>query len=1201
MLATASATLIAAGSAPADTVIVPLSPVADTRLIQDGWGINSNFGSDAEIGVYQNRDRSLLRFDLANGLPDGSTLEAANLVLTISNPYGGNPNAEVMNVYRLTQAWTEFGVTWNSYDGTNPWTSAGGDYDVTPRSSSTASGGVGQAISWDVTSLAQEWKDNTYANYGLLVTNSGTTNGIHFASKESGAIAFRPYLAATITTPVAAPSGAWTWNGGDGVTAPIDGAGTWTDSNKWWNGVSAATWADGNNAIFGAADGIAGTVTIASSVAPASLWFQAAGSGTYTINGGTLDLDGGYRVIQTDVAAAIGSTISNGGIIKQGSSTLTLSGANTYSGSTVISAGAVSLSTATALPTTGAVTLAAGTTLSNDAPADTSFNIGRLTLSGGELAATAAPNVALGNFHLKGDVTVTGTTTSTISADVRLIQNDNRVFDVAATGDLSGVDLLISGRIGHYSGYSWGFGTKSGAGTMKLTGPVEIGGMTVNSGKIIFEDTAAGWGVFATNLTNNALVEISVNSGSQSFAVPITGSGSLTKTGPGSLTLSAVSNYSGGTFVDSGTLVLPGNGGLGRIQGTLTVNTNGTVETTGDGTGLGFLNQISSVNLQGGTLTSAGTMHIWNITGELNMTGALLQNNNGSSDANGPTMEWNRTSVTTSASGVSSTIAGRINLRPDSGYTGPTFTVADGAADDDLLVNAAVTESAGGMGITKAGLGTMTLTGVNSYTGPTTVSAGTLQIGNGVSGGSLASAAITNNAALVVNPATNVTFSQPISGMGSLTKQGTTTVSLTGANTYTGDTIVNAGTLELLNNSATVVSATVVNAGFETPDYTGGAWNYLSNDGIIAWSMPSSAAGISSSPSTWTATAPEGDQVGFIQLNGSITQTITIPSNGDYVVSFQSANRPGYQPSEITVSIDATTVGHWTASQLSSGAAFISRTTNPITLTAGTYTLTFQGTAVGADSATVIDAVSVSNPVTNGSLVFHPGDNGVSNKITGSGAGGVLLNGQFYLNLADAATAHGNSWMLVDNANLTEVYGANFSVTSNFGAFTNNSGVWSLTYGESAWTFDQSTGLLTFSNLVTDPFQNWIQTGWPTLGDMTPGGDPDNDGISNLMEYVLQGGDPSLPSGGILPEADASNPSNVVFTFYRRNASAVDTTQVFQHNTDLGSVWTDLAVPGGTGVVITPNTPAAGIDEVVITVPKNGEPSIFGRLRVTKP
>ena len=321
---------------------------------------------------------------------------------------------------------------------------------------------------------------------------------------------------------------------------------------------------------------------------------------------------------------------------------------------------------------------------------------------------------------------------------MRVVANETRAFTVAPTGDLSGIDLLVSGKLGHHNGSAWGFATKSGDGVMKISGINEIGSLTVNTGKLILENSGIA-GMGNGGLINNAQTELCVTgSNAVSFGQAIQGGGSITKTGTGTLELSAVSSHTGGTTVNDGKLILAtGNSsGTGRIRGALTINANGTVETTGDGTGLGWVDQISAVTLNGGALTSAGIIHIWNIPGGITMTGGLLQSNNGTSDPNGPHLEWNRASVTTNASAATATIAGRIRMRNDGSYSGITFTVADGSAATDLLVSAALTEASGGMGITKNGPGTMTLTGTNNYTGQTSVNEGTLRA-NGSLGGAV--------------------------------------------------------------------------------------------------------------------------------------------------------------------------------------------------------------------------------------------------------------------------------------------------------------------------------------------------------------------------------------------------------------------------------------------------------------------------------
>jgi autotransporter-associated beta strand protein len=89
----------------------------------------------------------------------------------------------------------------------------------------------------------------------------------------------------------------------------------------------------------------------------------------------------------------------------------------------------------------------------------------------------------------------------------------------------------------------------------------------------------------------------------------------------------------------------------------------------------------------------------------------------------------------------------------------------------------------------------LTLTGTNTYTGGTTISAGTLQLGNGGTTGSITGNVI-DNGVLAFNRSDSVTFDGVISGQGTLVKQGGGTLTLTGMSTeFTGPTMVNNGSL----------------------------------------------------------------------------------------------------------------------------------------------------------------------------------------------------------------------------------------------------------------------------------------------------------------------------------------------------------------------------------------------------------------------
>ena len=95
--------------------------------------------------------------------------------------------------------------------------------------------------------------------------------------------------------------------------------------------------------------------------------------------------------------------------------------------------------------------------------------------------------------------------------------------------------------------------------------------------------------------------------------------------------------------------------------------------------------------------------------------------------------------------------------------------------------------------LTQAGSGILTLTGNNTYTGGTTISSGTLQIGAGGSAGSIAGN-VADNGILAFDRSDPVTFSGVISGTGGVQNLGGGTLTLTANNTYSGGTVLDNGT-----------------------------------------------------------------------------------------------------------------------------------------------------------------------------------------------------------------------------------------------------------------------------------------------------------------------------------------------------------------------------------------------------------------------
>jgi len=116
-------------------------------------------------------------------------------------------NARTYAVHRLNTSWAEgngaanSGVTWNSRNGVNAWTTAGGDFAPT-ATASTATGTVnGATLQWDVTWDVAAFLAGTASNNGWLVKDAheGTGAEFVFASRENGTPTKRPQLVVTFT------------------------------------------------------------------------------------------------------------------------------------------------------------------------------------------------------------------------------------------------------------------------------------------------------------------------------------------------------------------------------------------------------------------------------------------------------------------------------------------------------------------------------------------------------------------------------------------------------------------------------------------------------------------------------------------------------------------------------------------------------------------------------------------------------------------------------------------------------------------------------------------------------------------------------------------------------------------------------------------------------------------------------------------
>ena len=131
--------------------------------------------------------------------------------------------------------------------------------------------------------------------------------------------------------------------------------------------------------------------------------------------------------------------------------------------------------------------------------------------------------------------------------------------------------------------------------------------------------------------------------------------------------------------------------------------------------------------------------------------------------------------------------------------TGGLFNNAN--AGQTISIDNNLGESAAGAQLQQLGNSTLILTGNNTYSGGTVIAAGTLQIGNGGTSGKI-SGDVLDLGVLAFNRSNNITFDGLIFGNGQVNQIGTGTLILTGANTYSGGTLIsNGGTLRVNNST----------------------------------------------------------------------------------------------------------------------------------------------------------------------------------------------------------------------------------------------------------------------------------------------------------------------------------------------------------------------------------------------------------------
>ncbi|ESZ41369.1 autotransporter [Mesorhizobium sp. L2C066B000] len=703
------------------------------RAIQFTGGVNS-----LEIQAGANITGNVVAFSNADTFKLGGDTNASFDVSQI----GAGAKYDGFGLYEKTgsSTWTLMGTT----NVVTPWTLSGGTLQISSDNNlGAASGGL------------------TFSG-GTLQTTADITSARTIALTGGGTFLTDPSTALTLSNVI---SGAGALTKAGGGTMVLSGANSYTGGTV----ISSGTLQVGDGGTSG------------------------------SIVGNVLD-DGTLAFNRSDALIVDGAISGSGAVVQQGSGSTTLTGLNSYSGGTVISGGTLT-GQASSLGTGGILNDGA---LVFNQPTDATFaafidGSGSLTKQG------------LGNLSLTGTNTYSGATT------------------------VNGGKLVVEGSLGNTQTTVNSGGTLGGSGSI-------AGAVIIADGGVLAPGSSPGTlTVGALSLSSGStldyeLGQAGVVGGGVNDLIVVTGNltldGSLDITdvggfGPG---IYRLINY-GGALTDNGLEL--GNLPAGVTTADLTVQTS-------------VANQVNLVSSVGNDLL------FWDGDAAGNANNDLVDGGNGTWTAASPTWTTSTGLVTGAMKpqpgfAIFQTLGGTVTTDDSAGaleVTGMQFA-ADGyrIEGDSITLAGAGGESiirvgdgslagagyiatiasvlTGASSLTKTDAGTLVLEGANTYTGGTTVSGGVLSVSAdnnlGVaagdltfSGGTLRNTAVFSSARDVTLLAAGGTFdtmadltlSGAISGAGSLVKAGAGTLTLTGSNSYGGNTLVSAGTL--VGNAASI-------------------------------------------------------------------------------------------------------------------------------------------------------------------------------------------------------------------------------------------------------------------------------------------------------------------------------------------------------------------------------------------------------------
>ncbi|MEI7956742.1 MAG: autotransporter-associated beta strand repeat-containing protein, partial [Verrucomicrobiota bacterium] len=622
----------------------------------------------------------------------------------------------------------------------------------------------------------------------------------------------------------------------------------------------------------------------------AGLAIAGTGTGNRIVNGSATALNLTLNVASSSSFSGSlggsGTNENNLGLVKTGAGVLTLSGSSTYTGTTSITNGTLSVSSLVAGGNLGsaatAVVLGDATNkgiLSYNGNGDTFSRGFTLGAGGGEVDSAVSSNLltlSTGGVTGTGLFTVGGAGDTSISSNITstggLTKSGLGTLTLSGVNSYTGVTSILNGVLAlgvNNTGLNAATSLTLGDSAFNTNGVLKLSG---------FSQTLAGLSKIGNGTLNRvvggsaSLSNFTLNIGSlTSVNVVLGGSGtnennlSFTKFGAGAMTLSAINTYTGGTIIgdatsgNNGTLAVSGDANLGATGGvsiywstleitssfsftrsvTLyhsssaisvdsgqTFNVSGTIGGTGalNLTGPGTLALSNANTFTGGVFINSGILQLANVSALNSSTPNSVTF--GASAPAGTKLQLNGNSVTIGS--LSSNATPGSPVIENASVSAGTLTVNQTV---DKTYAGVIQDGSGGgaLSLIKSGANVLTLSGANTYTGSTTISAGTLALsgGSAIADTSAVSLANTLGATLLLNASETIgslagggatggnvnlqsfgltvggdnstqTYSGIISGTGgSLVKIGSGTLTLSGTSTYSGNTIISGGTLQI--------------------------------------------------------------------------------------------------------------------------------------------------------------------------------------------------------------------------------------------------------------------------------------------------------------------------------------------------------------------------------------------------------------------